>query len=88
MQTSNEGNLILELKKRKKEAVKDTSQFLYNKRLLDTFESQDKEILILIYRDDYLLGKYGEEIKILDGVYYISDLDYSTRQVVLVFKKR
>ena len=35
------------------------------------------------FSDEYLLEKYGTEIQPSDGVYYLSDLDYSTRQTVL-----
>ena len=34
------------------------------------------------------MGKYGKEIKTLDGVYFISGLDYSTRQIVLLSLKK
>ena len=37
----------------------------------------------LYFSDEYLLEKYGTEIKTSDGVYHLSDLDYSTRKDIL-----
>ena len=37
----------------------------------------------LYFSDEYLLEKYGTEIKTSDGVYYLSDLDYSTREDIV-----
>ena len=72
-----ERNLISELEKCKNQAVKDTIQLLYNKGLFDSFENKDQIFNEYLYfSDEYLLGKYGKEIKTSDGVYYLSDLDY------------
>ena len=35
------------------------------------------------FTEEYLLEKYGTEIKTSDGVYYLSDLDYSTREDIV-----
>ena len=35
------------------------------------------------FTDEYLLEKYGTEIKTSDGVNYLSDLDYSTREDIV-----
>ena len=79
-----ERNLILELEKCKNQAVKDTIQLLYNKGLFDSFENKDQIFNEYLYfSDEYLLEKYGKEIKTSDGVYYLSDLDYSTREDIL-----
>ena len=79
-----ERNLISELEKCKNEAVKDTLQLLYNKGLFDSFENKDQIFNEYLYfSDEYLLEKYGTEIKTSDGVYYLSDLDYSTREDIL-----
>ena len=76
-----ERNLISELEKCKNQAVKDTIQLLYNKGLFDSFENKDQIFNEYLYfSDEYLLEKYGTEIKTSDGVYYLSDLDYSTRE--------
>ena len=79
-----ERNLISELEKCKNQAVKDTIQLLYNKGLFDSFENKDQIFQsYLNFTDEYLLEKYGTEIKTSDGVYYFSDLDYSTREDIL-----
>ena len=79
-----ERNLISELEKSKNQAVKDTIQLLYNKGLFDSFENKDQIFNEYLYfSDDNLLEKYGKEIKTSDGVYYLSDLDYSTREDIL-----
>ena len=79
-----ERNLISELEKCKNQTVKDTIQLLYNKGLFDSFENKDQIFNEYLYfSDEYLLEKYGKEIKTSDGVYYLSDLDYSTREDIL-----
>ena len=79
-----ERNLISELEKCKNQAVKDTIQLLYNKGLFDSFENKDQIFNEYLYfSDEYLLEKYGKEIKTSDGVYYLSDLDYSTREEIV-----
>ena len=67
-----ERNLISELEKCKNQAVKDTIQLLYNKGLFDSFENKDQIFQsYLNFTDEYLLEKYGTEIKTSDGVYFI-----------------
>ena len=79
-----ERNLNSELEKCKNQAVKDTIQLLYNRGLFDSFENKDQIFNEYLYfSDEYLLEKYGKEIKTSDGVYYLSDLDYSTREDIL-----
>ena len=79
-----ERNLISEMEKCKNQAVKDTIQLLYNKGLFDSFENKDQIFNEYLYfSDEYLLEKYGKEIKTSDGVYYLSDLDHSTREDIL-----
>ena len=79
-----ERNLISELEKCKKQTIKDVIQLLYNKGLFDSFENKDQIFNEYLYfSDEYLLEKYGKERKTSDGVYYLSDLDYSTREDIL-----
>ena len=79
-----ERNLFSELEKCKNQAVKDTIQLLYNKGLFDSYENKDQIFNEYLYfSDEYLLGKYGKEIKTSDGVYYLSNLDYSTREDIV-----
>ena len=64
-----ERNLISELEKCKNQAVKDIFQLLYNKGLFDSFENKDRIFNAYLYfSDEYLLEKYGKEIKTSDGV--------------------
>ena len=82
-------NLISELEKCNNQAVKDTIQLLYNKGLFDSFENKDQIFIEYLYfSDEYLLEKYGTEIKTSDGVYYLSDLDYSTREDIVKCLKK
>ena len=84
-----ERNLISELEKCKNQTVKDTIQLLYNKGLFDSFENKDQIFNEYLYfSDEYLLEKYGTEIKTSDGVYYLSDLDYSTREDIVKCSKK
>ena len=79
-----ERNLISELEKCKNQTVKDTIQLLYNTGLFDSFENNDQIFNEYLYfSDEYSLEKYGKEIKTSDGVYYLSDLDYSTREDIV-----
>ena len=79
-----ERNLISELEKCKNQTIKDVIQLLYNKGLFDSFENKDQIFNEYLYfSDEYLLEKYGTEIKTSDGVYYLSDLDYSTREDIV-----
>ena len=84
-----ERNLISEFEKCKNQAVKDTIQLLYNKGLFDSFGNKDQIFNEYLYfSDEYLLEKYGTEIKTSDGVYYLSDLDYSTREDIVKCLKK
>ena len=79
-----ERNLISELEKCKNQAVKVTIQLLYNTGLFDSFENKDQIFQsYLNFTDEYFLEKYGTEIKTSDGEYFLSDLDYSTREDIL-----
>ena len=84
-----ERNIFEELEKCKNQAVKDTIQLLYDTGLFDSFESKDKIFeSYLNFSDKYLLEKYGKEIQTSDGVYYLSDLDYSTREDIMKCSKK
>ena len=84
-----ERTLISELEKCKNQAVKDTIQLLYNKGLFDSFENKDQIFNEYLYfSDEYLLEKYRTEIKTSDGVYYLSDLDYSMREDIVKCLKK
>ena len=73
----------------KSEAVKDTIQLLYNKGLFDSFENKDQIFNeYLTFTNQYSLEKYGKDIKTSDGVYYLSDLDYSRREDIVKCLKK
>ena len=77
------------MKKSKNQAVKDTIQLLYNKGLLDSFENKDQIFNEYLYfSEEYLLEKYGKDIKTSDGEYYLPDLDYSTREDIVKCLKK
>ena len=77
------------MEKCKNQAVKDTIQLLYNKGLFDSFENKDQIFdEYLNFSDEYLLEKYGKEIKTSDGVYYLSDLDYSSKEDIVKCLKK
>ena len=81
-----ERNFISDLEKCKSDAVKDTIQLLYHKGLFDSFETKDQSYLT--FTNHYLLEKCGTEIKTSDGVYYLSDLDYATREDIVKCLKK
>ena len=84
-----ERNIFVELEKCKKQTIKDVIQLLYNKGLFDSFENKDQIFNEYLYSsDEYLLEKYGTEIQTSDGVYYLSDLDYSTREDIVKCLKK
>ena len=54
-------------------------QLFYDKGLFDNYKNKDQIFeKYLIFTDEYLLKKYGNEIKIGEDIYYLSDLDYET----------
>ena len=84
-----ERNLISELEKSKNQAIKDTIRLLYNKGLFDSFENKDQIFKeYLCFSEEYLLETYGKEMKTSDGVYYLSDLDYQTREDIVKCSKK
>ena len=42
----------------------------------------------MTFTDEYVLKMYGTEIKTTDGIYNVSDLDYSTRENVIQSLKK
>ena len=64
-------------------------QLLYDKGLFDSFPNKDKAFAnYLTFSETYLLEKYGKTIPTSDGEYYLSDLEYSTRQSILESLKK
>ena len=59
-------------------------QLLYDKGLFDSFPNKDQAFAnYLTFSESYLKEKYGKTILTSDGEYYLSDLEYSTRQSIL-----
>ena len=64
-------------------------QLLYDKGLFDSFPNKDQAFAnYLTFSETYLKEKYGKTIPISDGEYYLSDLEYSTRQSILKSLKK
>ena len=56
-------------------------QLLYYKGLFDSFPNKDQAFeQNLTFSETYIKEKYGKTIPTSDGEYYLSDLEYSTRQ--------
>ena len=67
--------ILASRRKIKKEII----QLLYDKGLFDSYPNKDQVFEpYLIFTDEYLLNKYGNEIKINNDIYYLSDLNYET----------
>ena len=63
----------------KEQIKKEIIQLLYDKGLFDSFPNKDQVFEpYLIFTDNYISKKYGNEIKIGQDLYYLSDLDYET----------
>ena len=77
--------IINGLEKVKTETIKNVIQLLYNKGLFDTFPNKDQVFeQYLSFSDEYLEEKYTTEINTSEGIYYISDLNYSlSRQNII-----
>ena len=64
-------------------------QLLYDKGSFDSFPNKDQAFeQYLTFSEAYLLEKYGKTIPTSDGEYYLSDLEYSTRQSILESLKK
>ena len=64
-------------------------QLLYDKGLFDSFPYKDQAFAnYLSFRETYLKEKYGKTKPTSDGEYYLSDLEYSTRQSILESLKK
>ena len=58
-------------------------QLLYDKGLFDSFPNKDQAFANhLTFSETYLNEKYGKTMPTSDGEYYLSDLEYSTRDSI------
>ena len=65
------------------------SQLLYDKRLFNSFPKKDQAFANYItFSETHLLEKYGKTIPTSVGEYYLSDLEYSTRESILKSLKK
>ena len=57
--------------------------------MFDSFPYKDQAFAnYLTFSESYLKEKYGKTIPTSDGEYYLSDLEYSTRQSILESLKK
>ena len=64
-------------------------QLLYDKGLFDSFPNKDQAFAnYLPFSEIYSKEKYGKTLPTSDGEYYLSDLEYSTRQSILESLKK
>ena len=58
-------------------------QLLYDKGLFDSFSNKDQAFATyLTFSETYLKEKFGKTKPTSNGKYYLSDLEYSTRQSI------
>ena len=82
-------NILNSLDQKKITITNNIIQLLYNKGLFDSFPKKDQAFAnYLSFSETYLLEKYGKTIPTSDGEYYLSDLEYSTRQSILESLKK
>ena len=77
-------NILNSLDQNKITITNNIIQLLYDKGLFDSFPNKDQAFAnYLTFSETHLLEKYGKTILTSDGEYYLSDLEYSTRQSIL-----
>ena len=82
-------NILNSLDQNKITITNNIIQMLYDKGLFDSFPNKDQAFAnYLTFSETYLLEKYGKIIPTSDGEYYLSDLEYSTRQSILESLKK
>ena len=82
-------NILNSLDQNKITITNNIIQLLYDKGLFDSFPNKDQAFAnYLTFSESYLKEKYGKTIPTSDGEYYLSDLEYSTRQSILESLKK
>ena len=82
-------NILNSLDQNKITITNNIIQLLYDKGLFDSFPNKDQAFAnYLTFSETYLLEKYGKTIPTSDGEFYLSDLEYSTRQSILESLKK
>ena len=82
-------NILNSLDQNKITITNNIIQLLYDKGLFDSFPNKNQAFAnYLTFSESYLKEKYGKTIPTSDGEYYLSDLEYSTRQSILETLKK
>ena len=82
-------NILNSLDQNKITITNNIIQLLYDKSLFDSFPNKDQAFAnYLTFSETYLLEKCGETIPTSDGEYYLSGLEYSTREGTLKSLKK
>ena len=82
-------NILNSLDQNKITITNNIFQLLYDKGLFDSFPNKDQAFAnCLTFSESYLKERYGKTIPFSDGEYYLSDLEYSTRQSILESLKK
>ena len=82
-------NILNSLDQNKITITNSIIQLLYDKGLFDSFPNKDQAFAnYLTFSETYLKEKFGKTIPTSDGEYYLSDLEYSTRESILKSLKK
>ena len=82
-------NILNSLDQNKITITNNIIQLLHDKSLFDSFPDKDQVFAnYLTFSKTHVLEKYGKTIPTSDGEYYLSDLNYSTRENILKSLKK
>ena len=82
-------NFLNGLDQNKNTITNNIIQLLYDEGLFDSFPNIDQAFAnYLTFGETNFLDKYGKTIPTSDGEYYLSDLEYSTRESILKSLKK
>ena len=77
-------NVLRSLDQNKLTTTNNIFQLLYDKGLFDSFPNKDRAFAnYLFFSESHLLEKHRKTIPTSDGEYYLSHLEYSTRESIL-----
>ena len=77
-------NILKSLDQNKLTTTNNKIQLLYDKGLFDSFPNKDQAFANYLFcSESHLLEKHGKTIPTSDGEYYLSLLEYSTRESIL-----
>ena len=82
-------NFLYSLDQNKTTITNNITQLLYDKGLFDSFPNKNQAFAnYLTFSETYLKEKYGKTIPTSDGEFYLSALEYSTRESILKSLKK